>query len=472
MHDHKHALTKLLADGGLLFDRADIRPNSSEENYFLEAGQDRSRKFKPDFRFLIEVCSPIEIQSLVEYSRKHGLALVPSGGRTGLVGGAVASQGEIVLSLKRLNTIIKIHPEMPSIQAQAGVITAHAIAHADEAGYLLPLDLAASGSSQIGGNVATHAGGIRVIRYGLLREHVLGLQVITGTGEILNFNGNIYKNNTGYDLRQLFIGSEGTLGIITEVSIRLMNKPADPCVAILATQDLPAAYTLLSDLRHAGLRPLAFEYFDRNALQVVCKHLSLGRPLSRDYAHYCLMEWDRSEIDEPRLMQILEPGLHCGTLLDASLAGSTATQKKFWQYREGISESLSMDYFVYKNDIALSVKLMPHLITKLQQVIADQYPDILLAVFGHLGDGNLHLNLFQNRQNIKESDFQAQITQLEKIIYHSVEEGQGSISAEHGIGLLKKEHLRRSRSTAEIQFMRGIKSVFDPDNVLNPGKIF
>ena len=288
---HTNALRKLLEQGTLHI----YGDGSLSQAEFEDYGTDRTKLKKAPYEALIFPGSTEELAVLLQYCSQHRLAVVPSGGRTGLCGGAAAGPGEIVISLKKMNSLLGFDPYLPALRVQAGMITAQVQAEAQKRGFFLPLDLAASGSSQIGGNLATNAGGTRVIRYGSLRNWLLGLTVVGARGEILRFPGPILKNNTGFDLKQLFIGQEGTLGIITEALLRLAPQPQAVQCAIAGLDNLGTTLKLLKSLRLLNKPLMAFEYWDRAAMESVCRGLELLDPFAGKYEAYCLLEWEQEE---------------------------------------------------------------------------------------------------------------------------------------------------------------------------------
>lgn len=407
-----------------------------------------------------------QVIELVKYARASQTALVPSGGRTGLSGGAIAGNGEIVVSFDRMNQILDFDQQEQRVTCQAGVITATLQEFAKSHNLFYPVDFASAGSSQIGGNVATNAGGIKVIRYGLTRDWVAGLRVVTGTGELLNCNAGLVKNATGYDLRHLLIGSEGTLGLITEVDVRLARAPLPHSVMVLG---VPRVGDLLHVLHtfNEHLTLSAFEFFSDLALEKVRAHRDLPAPLAETMPFYALLEFDAMEIDAASAA--FAHTMAQGWVLDGVLSQSDAQAQALWQLREGISESIA-PYTPYKNDLSVCVSQVPEFLNDVDKFVADSYPDFEVCWYGHIGDGNLHLNILRP-EHLSVEEFMAKGHAMSPKIFALVQQRQGSISAEHGVGLLKRDFLNYSRSPAEITLMRGLKSLFDPDQILNPGKL-
>ena len=410
-----------------------------------------------------------EVQSLVKWARMNKIPLVPSGGRTGLSGGACALHGEVVVSLERMNKIWEFNPTDQTVTCGAGVITEALQKFAAEKGLFYPVDFAAKGSSQIGGNVATNAGGIKVVRYGMTREWIAGLKVVTGTGEILNLNRALVKNATGYDLRHLFIGSEGTLGFVTEVTVRLAPPPPPLQVMVLGVSSLDAVMQIFAEFK-TRTTLTAFEMFAENALDIVLAGTGLPRPFETKTPFYVVAEVEkRSEQDEEKILAVFESCIEKGLVLDGALAQSQAQATTFWRYREDISENLSK-FSPYKNDLSVAISKVPAFMQDLDGVLKAAYPTWTVVWFGHIGDGNLHINILRP-EHLSKEDFVTECRKVDTLVFQCVAKHEGSISAEHGVGLTKKSFLKYARSEAEIDLMKGIKKVFDPDGIINPGKI-
>ncbi|MCB1137582.1 MAG: FAD-binding oxidoreductase [Leptospiraceae bacterium] len=424
---------------------------------------------------LVEPESTEEVQQIVRICRKHSVALVPQGGRTGYAGGACSMGEDLLLSLGRMNRILSLDPYLPALQVEAGCITRAVQSYALEHGYYFPVDFASAGSSQIGGNAATNAGGIRLIRYGGMRQHVLGLKAVTGTGEILETNGHILKDNTGYDLRDLIVGSEGTLAIITELTLSLTSPPPESLVLLCALPDLSRILDLLGHCRKLGLDLHAFEFFDGNCLQSVMQYNDLENPFpelkfDQNSGWFCLLECTASDTATEQLLESEQLHQIC---LDVLPAQSDSGKKKFWSYRENISESLSHGP-VHKNDISIPLASIPVYVQTLEAMLRQDYGDMKSFLFGHIGDGNIHINLkpLKGEGEGPQKEFSLRCKKFDEDNTHHILRFQGSISAEHGIGLLKKDSLQKVRDDRYIRWMKEIKSAFDPDGILNPGKIF
>ena len=407
-----------------------------------------------------------QLKDLVAHARSHDLKLVPSGGRTGLSGGAVASQGEVVVSFDRMNQILDFSPEDRIVTCQPGVITANLQAFAAEQGLFYPVDFASSGSSQIGGNVATNAGGIKVIRYGLTRDWVAGMKVVTGTGALLDCNAGLIKNATGYDFRHLMIGSEGTLGLIGELDMYLAPQPLPQAVMVVGVPEVTDLLNILNFFNDR-LTLSAFEFFSDLALQKVQAHRQLPAPLESRVENYALLEFDESDLSIAG-----EAFVFCmdrGWIVDGVVSQSQAQAASLWQLREGISESLA-PHTPYKNDLSVRISEVPGFLVDVDRYVQEGYPGFEVCWYGHIGDGNLHLNILRPESMSVDEFFHVGHTMSPKI-FELVQARRGSISAEHGVGLLKRDFLGYSRSDEEISLMRGLKQVFDPEQILNPQKL-
>jgi FAD/FMN-containing dehydrogenase len=407
-----------------------------------------------------------EVVALVRLANESNFALVPSGGRTGLSGGAVAGNGEVVVSFDRMNEILDFSESDRLVRCQAGVVTQTLQDFAADRGLFYPVDFASAGSSQIGGNISTNAGGIKVIRYGLTRDWVAGLKVVTGTGEVLDCNQGLIKNATGYDLRHLFIGAEGTLGLVVEAQMRLAKAPAPQQVMVLGVRAFPDILKVLGAFQ-SGLTLSAFEFFSEMALTKVLAHRDLQRPLADPVPFYALLEFDEAELETA--MAIFERTVEEGWVTDGVLSQSEGQAADLWALREGISESIA-SYTPYKNDLSVRIAFMPEFIEEVDALVASSYPDFEVCWYGHIGDGNLHLNILKPAELAGET-FYERCHAISPKIFEAVRRRQGSISAEHGVGLLKRDFLGFTRSEADMAIMASLKRVFDPNQVMNPGKL-
>lgn len=410
-----------------------------------------------------------DVVNIVQWARKHKVGLVPSGGRTGLSGGACALNGEVVVSFEKMNQILSFNNIDSTVEVQPGVITENLQEYAKSKKLFYPVDFAARGSSQIGGNIATNAGGIKVVRYGLTRDWILGLEVVTGAGEVLHLNNGLIKNATGLDLRHLFIGSEGLLGFITKAIIKLTPQPATVKVLVFAVTELTNVMKVFSEFK-MNLQLQAFEMFSEKALKHVLRSTNLPRPFETTSDFYVVCEVEcATENSEEKIIRTFEDCLEKTWISNGVISQSEVQAKIFWRYREDISEALSV-YSPYKNDIAVSVSKVPDFMTDLDNVLKKAYPTWEVIWFGHVGDGNLHINILRP-EGMNKEDFLKECRQVDKMVFEVVQKYSGSISAEHGVGLTKKSFLTYSRSPSEIEIMKGIKKVFDPDWIMNPGKV-
>jgi FAD/FMN-containing dehydrogenase len=432
-------------------------------------GRDWTRRWTPAPLAVALPASVEEVQAIVRWAGEHGVALVPSGGRTGLSGGAVAAQGELVLSLERMNRVLGFDPIDRTLTVQAG-ITLQAVHEAARSHELIyPVDFAARGSCSIGGNIATNAGGIRVIRYGNTREWIAGLKLVAGNGELLELNRGLIKNSSGYDLRHLAIGSEGTLGVVVEATLRLADPPPPSQVMLLALPDMAALMQVFALFR-ARLKLQAFEFFTDVALRHVLAH-GAQRAIDGDHPFYVVTEFDAAdEAAQDAALAAFEQGVNEGWIADGVIAQSEAQAAALWRLREGITESLA-PHKPYKNDISLRIGALPAFLGEIQALLGREYPHFEVVWFGHIGDGNLHINVLKP-EGLADVDFIAQCEHVTKLLAGALQRHGGSISAEHGIGLVKKPYLESTRSAVEIALMRGVKQVFDPRGILNPGKVF
>lgn len=435
-------------------------------------GTDWTQRYTPAPLLVVRPADTGEVSALLAWCDAHRVPVVPSGGRTGLAGGAVAARGEVVLSLGRMNRIEAVDPVGAFARAQAGVTT-QALKEAAEAhGLSYAPDLAAKGTSQLGGNVATNAGGLRVIRYGGTREQVLGLEVVLASGRVLDLDRSLRKDNSGVDLKHLFIGSEGLLGVITRVTVRLHPRP-DPgtlaCLAVPALADLPR---IVGACAREGVRPAALEFFDRPALDAVLAHLpALADPFAGPYPYYALIELDGASFARGSTAEaFLGALLADGVAADAALASSPREHRDLWALRENIPASLAARGRVRKNDLAVSIERLAPFLADLGAILAEHAGPIEVVTFGHVGDGNVHIN-YVDGSGRAEADFARDQRALERSVFEALARHRGSVSAEHGIGLVKREDLPLFRSAEELAVMRQLKALFDPNGILNPGKV-
>ncbi|MFC3659247.1 FAD-binding oxidoreductase [Luteimonas notoginsengisoli] len=432
-------------------------------------GRDWTRRWTPAPLAIALPANAGEAQAVVRWAGAHQVAIVPSGGRTGLSGGAVAANGELVLSLSRMNRVLGFDPVDRTLTVEPGITLQAVHEAAAEHGLAYPVDFAARGSCSIGGNIATNAGGIRVLRYGNTREWVTGLKLVAGSGELLDLGRGLVKNSSGYDLRHLAIGSEGTLGVVVEATLKLADPPPPTQVMLLALPSFDVLMQVFAQLRDR-LRLEAFEFFTDRALHHVLAHGGQA-PFDQVHPYYVVAELAmEGEGDEAAMLAAFEHCMGQGWVSDGVIAQGEAQAAQLWRLREGITESLAR-HVPYKNDVSVRVSAMPAFLAEAQALLAQGYPQFDVVWFGHIGDGNLHINVLRP-DGMDDAQFVAQCEQVTRILAQTLQRHGGSISAEHGIGLVKKAYLPSTRSAAEIEVMRGIRRVLDPYGIMNPGKLF
>lgn len=418
-----------------------------------------------------------EVAQCLALCQQAGVPVVPRGGNTGLCGGATPDQApaNVVLSLDRMNAVRSIDTIANTMVAEAGCILGNLRRAAEDVNRLLPLSLAAEDSCQIGGNVSTNAGGVNVVRYGMTRELVLGIEAALPTGEIFHGLRTLRKDNTGYDLKQLLIGAEGTLGVITAVALRLFPRNSVRSVVLAAVQS-PEQALRLAELvnEQCGPRLQAYEFFTGDCVDLVLTHAQgVQEPFAQRYPGYVLMEL-ADTADEDALNALLEnvmgAALERELCLDAAVSTSLAQLQALWKLREEISEAQRADGPHLKHDISLPIEQIPAFMQSAEQRVRAAYPDIRPFIFGHFGDGNLHYNLSRPAGAPREWAAE-QGDAVTDIVLDEVNRYGGSISAEHGIGQLKRDHFLHSKDPLELRLMRDIKRIFDPAGILNPGKL-
>ena len=414
-----------------------------------------------------------QVAAVVRACAATGTAIVPQGGNTGLCGGATPVGGERVVSLRRLNRIRAVDADNNSITVEAGCTLQAVQEAALAADRLFPLSLAAEGSATIGGNLSTNAGGVQVLRYGNARELTLGLEVVLADGRVWDGLRALRKDNTGYDLKHLFIGAEGTLGLITAATLKLFPRPRAYATAWVALPAPAAAVRLLGRLRDAaGDNVTAFEIVGRPALDLVLKHIPNARdPLAGRPAWQVLIELSGARDDlSATLEQALQAATEAGVIDDAVLAASEAQTAALWALRENVSEAQKIEGVSIKHDIAVPVSRIAEFISRADAALRAAFPEVRIVCFGHFGDGNLHYN--QSRSDAQSNaDFIAQTAAVNRIVHDLVHQLGGSISAEHGLGQLKREEVLRYKSGTEMGLMRAVKQALDPRGLMNPGKL-
>jgi FAD/FMN-containing dehydrogenase len=418
-----------------------------------------------------------QISRLLAYCNEQRIGVVAHGGNTSYCGGATPDESgqQVVLSLKRLNRIRSVDPLNYSLVAEAGCILQDVQRAADAVERLFPLSLGSEGTCQIGGNLSTNAGGTSVLRYGMMRDLVLGLEVVLADGRVLSTLGALRKDNTGYDIKSVFLGAEGTLGIITAATLKLFPKVRSTATAFVAVKDVQSAVELLARLREAsGDRVSSFELIPRIGIDLTIRHIPGVRdPLKRPYEWHALCELTSSR-DTDNLTELLTESLatalETNLVLDAVIAQNHRDREALWKMRETLPEAQRLDGASLKHDISLPITSLPQFVEKAKHWIDANAPDARLVAYGHVGDGNLHFNLNQVSGTSSEA-FLAREPAIKRAIHDLVRDFGGSFSAEHGIGRLKVDELERYASPVELDLMRAIKHAFDPHGILNPGKV-
>ncbi|MFN4353166.1 FAD-binding oxidoreductase [Parvibaculum sp.] len=459
-------LKAVTGDKGFIADERDMAS-------YLE---ERRELFHGRAAAVLKPASTEEVSAIMRIAHEAGIPVVPQGGNTGLVGGQIPDQsGEaIILSLSRMNRIRAIDTANNTLTVEAGVTLAGVQAEAEKAGRLFPLSLASEGTCQIGGNLASNAGGTQVLRYGNARDLVLGLEVVLANGDIWNGLTGLRKDNTGYDLRHLFLGSEGTLGIITAAVLKLFPRPEAVSTAFAAVPSVDAAVSLLriADTVSGG-QVSTFELVPRIGLDFVTTHLEgMADPLADRSPWYALIEMTagtRAHLDEA-MEASLKEGLEQGLVTDAAIAQSGTQHADFWRLRESLSDVQRLEGGSIKHDVSVPVSRMANFITMATKAVEERLPGIRPVPFGHIGDGNVHFNLSQP-VTMDKAAFLDLWGEMNGIVHGIVREMGGSISAEHGVGQLKRDEIAATKSPVEMELMRSLKRALDPKGILNPGKV-
>ena len=428
----------------------------------------------------LAVVAPADVNAvsrLLAFCNQRHIGVVPQGGNTGYCGGATpdVTSSQVLLSLSRLNRVRAIDTTNYTLTAEAGCVLADLQRAASEAERYLPLSLGSEGSCMLGGNLSTNAGGLNVIHYGMARELVLGLEVVLADGRVLNTLTGLRKDNTGYDIKSLFLGAEGTLGVITAACLKLHPAPRSRATAFAAVRDPAAAVDLLGALREAsGDCVTSFELIPRIGIELTVKHIpGVVEPLSTPSAWYVLCELASSRASEPLdalLQESLEKALQAGWVSDAAVAQNGREREAFWRLRESIPEAQRKDGASLKHDISVPVSQVPRFIEVAGDWVARHVPQGVLVAYGHLGDGNLHFNVNQRAGSVA-AQLQAVEPKLKRAVHDLVRDFNGSFSAEHGIGQLKVFELERYADPVELDLMRRVKLAFDPNGIMNPGKV-
>lgn len=434
-------------------------------------------RYRGAARAVVRPADTAQVAALVARCHAEGVPVVPQGGNTGLCGGAtpLPDGRAVLLNLSRLNRVRALDTANNTICVEAGCTLAAVQQTALDAGRLFPLSLASEGSCEIGGNLSTNAGGVQVLRYGNMRDLTLGLEVVMPDGQVWNGLRGLRKDNTGYDLKHLFIGAEGTLGVITAAMLKLFPAPQSRATAWVSVPDAAAAVALLGRMRAAcGDRIAAFEIVGRPALELVLAHITSARdPLPTPAPWAVLVELTDTLSDaglEGVLEQELGAAMEAGFALDAVIAGNLAQTEALWALRENISEAQRLEGVSIKHDISVPVSSIPDFLLRAGERLRVVWPDVRIVAFGHIGDGNLHYNL-SKAASVENDAFIARTADVNRVVHDLVNELGGSISAEHGLGQLKREEIRRYKSDVEMTLMRTIKAALDPAGLMNPGKV-
>jgi len=460
------ALTSLVGDKGCLFDPEDTAAYCEDWRQIYH-GQTPA---------VVRPASTAEVASVVRFCAERRIAIVPQGGNTGMMGGATpsAAGSEVVLSLSRMNKIREFDVVDLTMTVEAGVALKTAQDAATAENCMLPLSMGSEGTAQIGGVISTNAGGNNTVRYGNARELVLGLEVVLPDGCIWNGLRRLRKDNTGYCLRQLFVGAEGTLGIVTAAALKLVPRPHDIALAFCSLPSAQAALDLLVLCRRSHAASIqAFEYSDSGLPDLVCKHFPDTRLPVGHADHYALVELADAASDSglrERLEDLLSQAMDCGIVLDAALAGSTAERAALWQMRENFSEAQKRESAIIKNDVSVPVSKTPEFIAQATEACARKFPDIRIMAYGHLGDGNIHFHLFP-AVGAGNEEFMKLDHAIMDTVNEVVRRFDGSFSAEHGVGQLKAYMMEKWRGGVELDTMRQIKLALDPLGIMNPGKV-
>ena len=426
-----------------------------------------ARKIPP--RLYLRPQTTEEVSQIVALCHGHNQAIAPQGGMTGLVSAAAPLEGEIALGLERMNRVIEVDPLTSTITVEAGTPLQVVQEQADEHGFLFPLDLGARGSCTIGGNLSTNAGGNRVIRYGMMRDLVLGVEAVLADGTIINGLHKLRKNNSGYDLKHLFIGSEGTLGIITKAVLKLSPKPTSQIVAFCGTDNFDQVAALLNHMQAAlGSQLTAFEVLWKNVYSTIEEKMpELNLPLPNKNNFYCLVECMGSaeETDKAMFENALADVLEQGTISDAVISQSDKDVENIWRIRDATAEVVTKVGYMHSYDVGINVGDMGYFGEEVVDRLRAKWSDSLISLFGHVGDGNLHVNFYAG------PEIKATLQEVDEVIYTLVRELKGTISAEHGIGLMKRPFLAYCKSDNEIALMKTLKQALDPKGILSPGRI-
>jgi len=463
----RERLAAVLGPRGLLLEPAAIAPYAA----------DWRGLFPSSAAAVLRPASTAECAAAVRICAEAGLKIVPQAGNTSLVGGAtpLGRGDEVILSVARMNRILAIDPVDLTMEVEAGAVLAEVRKAAEAVGCLFPLSLSAEGTARIGGLIGTNAGGNTTLRYGNMREQVLGLEIVLADGSVLDLMRRLRKDNTGYALRQIFVGAEGTLGVVTRAVLRLLPAHTERAVAVAGVASVEAALDLLGQVRRrVGCWLDAFELMDRFGVSLVLRHIpGTQDPLAEPHPHYCLIELASAGTDgglRETLEAVLAEAIEDGTVRDATLAESEAQRRALWRLREEHAEAQKREGASVKNDVSVPISRIPDLLREGTAAVRAIVPDVRPCAFGHLGDGNIHFN-FSRPESMEDKRFLALWDEIVAAVNGVVRSLGGSFSAEHGIGRLKATTLAEWRAGPELDVMRRLKAALDPAGVFNPGKV-
>jgi FAD/FMN-containing dehydrogenase len=418
---------------------------------------------------VLRPASTDEVSRILAIAHETETAIVPRSGGTGLVGGQIPNNGEVVLSVDRMTRITSVDATDFTMVAEAGATLQSLHTAAEAADRLFPLKIASEGSCRIGGNLATNAGGLNVISYGNTRDLCLGLEVVLADGRVLNRLKTLRKDNTGFDLKNIFIGSEGTLGIITAAALKLFPRPQSYATALVAVSSPAAALTVLAEAKQvSGNRVIAFELIPEIGIQFTVKHMGTRRAVGTVSDWYVLIEM--ADVPTSVLESLLERALEQNLIVDASIAQSDNQRRELWALRENMSESQKFEGGSIKHDVSVPVSKLPHFIAEASSAVSAFQPGARICCFGHMGDGNMHFNVSQPLGMDKRA-YLDRWHEMNRVVHDIVMSMDGSFSAEHGIGVLKTGDMLRYKSDVELAVMRDIKKALDPKNILSPGRV-
>lgn len=459
------AVRDIVGDKGLFTDPAAMEPHLAEERGLYRGAA----------AAVVRPASTEEAAAVVKLCAEHTVPMVPQGGNTGLVGGSVAAAGSVILSTARLNRIRAVDPVNYTITVEAGCILADVQAAAEDQGCLFPLSLGAEGSCHIGGNLASNAGGVNVLRYGNARDLCLGLEVVLPDGRVWNGMKALAKDNTGYALKHLFIGGEGTLGLITAAVLKLFPLPTEKQTALLALDDVEKVTALLQKARAvSGDAVTAFELIHRFGLELAVRHLDgVQDPFDAQYPWYVLVEFSTSQPNanlRSLFESFLEAAFEDGIIVDGVIAESMDQTNALWRMREGLPEAQKHEGGSIKHDVSVPVARVPEFLTRAMAAVETAMPGIRPCPFGHVGDGNIHFNLTQP-ESMDAQDYIGHWEAMNRIVHDIVADMDGSVSAEHGVGQLKVDEIVHYKNPVDIDLMQRVKRALDPQNLMNPGKV-